>query len=273
MKLKHNKKRNTAFLFEVLAREIVKNTISNNLKRKDCTISLIKEYFSKNTALGKELRLYKALMESENMKPYVAEKLIQEAKISHAKINKASLFKEQSALISKINKRLSKDVFSNFVPNYKNMATIFQIFGDGTTVKARVLLESAILEQLTVNSIDNSREAKNVGNLALRNFVKKYNETYSGQFLEEQSALLNHYIMSFSDNGIDLKIFLNEEISRLKGVVNSAFKMEVIKADDEMGNKTKQVLNLLEGFKNKKIDKDVVGQILKIQGLAREITE
>jgi len=79
--------------------------------------------------------------------------------------------------------------------------------------------------------------------------------------------------MSFSDNGIDLKIFLNEEIPRLKRVVNSSFKMEVIKADDEMNNKTKQVLNLLEGFKNKKIDKDVVRQILKIQGLAREITE
>mgnify|MGYP004467903157 CR=1 FL=1 len=49
MKLKHNKKRNTAFLFEVLVRELTKSVIQ---KRSDYGIKvskIVKEHFGKGT--------------------------------------------------------------------------------------------------------------------------------------------------------------------------------------------------------------------------------
>jgi hypothetical protein len=33
-------------------------------------------------------------------------------------------------MISRINKELSKDVFTTFVPNYKNLATLQQVFNN-----------------------------------------------------------------------------------------------------------------------------------------------
>ena len=40
-----------------------------------------------------------------------------------------------------------------------------------------------------------------------------------------------------------------------------------------MTEKTKNVLNLIEEFKNKPLDKDMVNQILKIQNLVKEIQD
>ena len=38
-----------------------------------------------------------------------------------------------------------------------------------------------------------------------------------------------------------------------------------------MVNKTKEVLNIIEGFKKKNVDREVVSQVLKIQNLVKEI--
>ena len=83
--------------------------------------------------------------------------------------------------------------------------------------------------------------------------------------------MLQNYILSFSDNGVGLKVFLNEEIGRLKKVLSTSLKMNEIKQDEDMVEKTNRVLNILEEFKNKKINKDSLMQVLKIQELAREI--
>ena len=148
-KIKHNKKRNTAFLYETLVREIAKSVINKEPKRNDFIISVIKEHFTSGTELAKELELYKALTETKDLDLYTAEKLIQESKFAYKKINKKKLFIEQSKLISKINRNLSRDIFSNFVPNYKSLATISQIFNDNVSVKNKVLLEKEVLKRLT----------------------------------------------------------------------------------------------------------------------------
>ena len=47
--IKHNKKRNTAFLYETLVREIAKSVIDKQPERNNFIVSLIKEYFTKGT--------------------------------------------------------------------------------------------------------------------------------------------------------------------------------------------------------------------------------
>ena len=125
MRQRHNKKRNTAFLYEILVREAAKTVITKNFKRKAQIISLIKEHFGKETEMAKEIELYNTLRQSDKMEEYVAEKLIQEAKKEHEQLNHDRIFFEQSTLISKINKILSKNVFSNFIPNYKTFNRFF----------------------------------------------------------------------------------------------------------------------------------------------------
>ena len=61
MRQKHNKKRNTAFLYEILVREAAKTVISKDFKRKTQIVSLIKEHFDKETEMAKEIELYNTL--------------------------------------------------------------------------------------------------------------------------------------------------------------------------------------------------------------------
>jgi hypothetical protein len=68
----------------------------------------------------------------------------------------------------------------------------------------------------------------------------------------EQKQLLSKYILSSIDSGIELKIFLNEELGRVKNVLKKSIEFEKnIKEDKEMVEKTNEVLNLLESFRER----------------------
>jgi len=271
MKLKHNKKRNTAFIFEALVKELTKSVIKKNDTKKRQIAGIIKEHFKNDSILGQELRLYQAVVE-ENMfeSNGSADKVLQETKRQYDKLDKQQIFEEQSHLINKINKILSKEVFSNFVPNYKSLATVYQIFNQQMPPKSRVMLESTLVESIVHN-------AKNItcklpsDTFVFKNFVKKFNSEYSGKLFEEQRALLSNYITSFVDNGVDFKIFLNEELGRLKEQILQAKKLNEIEISPDMLQKTEKVFELVESFKQKQIDEKSIEKILKVQKLVREL--
>ena len=79
------------------------------------------------------------------------------------------------------------------------------------------------------------------------------------------------YILSFSDDKLGLKVYLNEEIGRLKEVINNSLGMEEVRKDSNMLESTKKVLARIEGYKNQEIDDSMIEQVLKIQRLAEEI--
>jgi len=270
MRLKHNKKRNTAFLYEILTREVVKSTLKKDINKRNNAIFLIKENFAKYTELRKELDLYKALLGTKNINIRTAEKLLYEVKKTHKNIDKQKLFIEQSTLINLINKNLSKRAFFNFVPNYKDLATISQIFDEDVAAKPRVILEESILKAMLDPAKREQIKENKVSNLTLKSFVSKFNETYDN-LLEEQRTLLNKYILSFLDNGVEFKMFLNEEISRVYESINSSLNLEEIKNDTSMKNKTKATLKIIDSFKENPINKSMLKQILKMQALAKEI--
>jgi hypothetical protein len=105
----------------------------------------------------------------------------------------------------------------------------------------------------------------------MKNFVKKFNERYDNSLQKEQRTLLSKYVLSFSDNGLAFKAYLNEEIDRLRTIVSGGLQKEEISQDAEMANKTKQVLSVLDGFATEKIDNTLLEKVLKIQALAQEI--
>ena len=271
MKLKHNKKRNTAFLYETLIRGLTKAIVEKNKELKDELVSILKEHFEKNSLLYKELKLYKTLCETYDLEPHVAEKLVYEIKREHLNIDKKQLFNEQSVLIKKINTLLSRSSFSNFLPNYKSLATVYQIFNEETPIKKRVLLENALVKKMASKFGEGELGIKPIDNIVYKSFVNRFNSEYSPKLLEEQKKLLNRYVSSFVDNGIELKIFLNEEISRLRQVTETSLNLKDVLDDKTMVEKTKKVLDILESFKKSKIDKKLVMQVLKIQSLAKEI--
>jgi len=272
---RHNKKRNTAFLYEALIREMTKAVVSKDDTTKQSIVHILKEFFAPRSVLSKELSLYQTLSDTDDLDPITAEKLVYQVREAHSSLNKKDIYNTQSRLIKKINTQLSPGVYNNFVPNYKSIATLSQLFGsDDNTydIKKGVILERQIVTNLTnKNKSSTEQEMKLIDNLVFATFVSKFNDTYSEGLLNEQRELLNRYILSFSDNGIDVKIYLNEEISRLQHALVSALNTEEIKSDSNMKESVTSVLAMIDEFKITPVDKELVEKVLKIQNVVHEI--
>jgi len=68
--MKHNKKRNTAFLYECLVKELTKAIIRNDNDLKIKITEVIKESFNKGTVLKKDLDIYNSLLEGTGQSEY-----------------------------------------------------------------------------------------------------------------------------------------------------------------------------------------------------------
>jgi hypothetical protein len=270
MRLKHNKKRNTAFVYEALVRELTKSAIKNDKNKMKIIKGIIKEHFAKDSSLKQELKVFKPLYETHGLERDLAEKMIIEAKIAYSKISKKEVFREQSSLIRVINKTLGTSVFANFVPNYKNLASIYSMFNDSIGIKDKVLLEGKVVEALTKEP--EKKETKDpIDNLVYKSFVKRFNERYQNKLNESQKTLLTKYVTSFVDGGLELKIIMNEEIGTLKEKIRSMESHSAVSSDKEMEAKTGKVLSLLESYRDKEIDIVMIEEVLKIQSLVEEL--
>ena len=268
-KIRHNKKRNTAFLYEALVRQLTKATIEKDENEKNTILSILKESFKKGTFLSRDLKLYQNILNTDAEEGRVAEKIIFESRIERSAIDNRLLFNEQSQLISRINKKLSQDVYSNFVPNYKDLATLYQIFNNPKVeAKERVLLEESIIRRMTLAS-DNSPEEQetmqHIDNIVYSSFINKFNKQY--EFLSErQKSLLKAYITSIGDE-LEMKIFMDEELGRLKEEIMKSGELEIFP------DQKTELIELIESYSEKDMcDSDLV-KILKIQQLLEESKE
>ena len=67
-----------------------------------------------------------------------------------------------------------------------------------------------------------------------------------------------------------IKIFLNEELGRLKNEVEQILSLDEVKEDSVIMEKTQEVLSVLDSFSDRNIDASAVKDILHIQSLVRE---
>lgn len=270
-KLKHNKKRNTAFLYESLVRELTRCVVNGDIQIRNKVITICKKFFNNSSPLYKELQLYTVLNESANLEQRFAERLVQEVAHMHSQLDQEQIFDEQTELIKTINKELSPNVFNNFIPDYKNIATIYQLFNSAAPVKERILLEQKMVDLLISKPEDaESSNLEPIDNIVFNTFVKKFNEKYNGTLLREQKELLTRYVMSGTDGGISLNLFLNEEITRLRNKLQEVLKTEEFINNKFLTDKTTKLFNKLDEFKKKPVDHGLLSDLLKIQNFIDE---
>tara|TARA_R100000808_G_scaffold23157_1_gene51039 strand:- start:446 stop:1282 length:837 start_codon:yes stop_codon:yes gene_type:complete len=270
MKNKHNKKRNTAFIYEALVKEATVAVLRNETDRKQKIVNLFRKHFKGDSLLYKELMCYRSLYENQGLNKQISEKIMKEAKIAQRLIDPDGLFKQQTELINDINKEVAPSVFNNYVPNYRTLATIAQIFSDKLSPKNSVILENQIIENMT-SETPAEVEDLDVDKLVVKNFVEKFNTKYSDALLEEQKELLSRYISSFSDNALELKMFLNEEIERLKASVAKAKNSAEFQSDETMLERADTILEKLDSFAQGTISDRTLITIMKTQKLVKEI--
>lgn len=269
MKAKHNKKRNTAFVYEALLKEAVASIIKKDFKESKKIVNLIRKHFGPGSLLRRDLECYRSLYENQSLDKMLGEKILKEANSAKKMISQDDLFIQQTEFIKDINKNVSPSVFNNFVPNYRTLATINKMFNTPSP-KEKVILENKIIENMSGTTEESM--VQDIDNFSYKVFVNKFNERYSDGLLKEQKELLGYYITSFVDNSIELKMFMNEELGRLKNVLNEALSKEEIKTDIEMKQKTLQVIERLNEFGTTEVMREkVLITVLKTQQLVREI--
>ena len=269
MKNKHNKKRNTAFVFEALAREATTAIIKGDQERKAKVVSIVRKHFTGDSLLRKDLECYRSLYENQNLDEATSKKILEAAMISKRLIDPDGLFKQQTEVINDINKDLSPATFNNFVPNYKSLATIAKMFNTNSP-KQTVMLESKIIQGMTGKTEKQTLDP--IDSLTFTTFTKKFNEKYGDSLLREQKELLNHYISSFSQDELETKIYLNRELGRLKQSLSEAVNVDEIANDPEMIKKTNAVKDRLETLsKETRLNESTLLTILKTQELVKEI--
>ena len=92
-KTKHSKIRNTGILFELLTRQITVDVLNND--KKGSAANILKEFFNKNTQLGKEYELYRVLTVENYKSETKANHLVDAVLSARVKLNDASLKREK----------------------------------------------------------------------------------------------------------------------------------------------------------------------------------
>jgi hypothetical protein len=266
MKFRHNKKRNTAFIYETLIVELSKASMSGDEERKKKTIVLLKEYFSKRTLLREDLDIYKSFENTSEMKGELLEKLVREAKDQFNSLDRKKIFVEQTSLINKINKSFGFSVWNNFVMDYKKIATINQTLNKTLNPKKQVLMEQK-LTNLLLHKEAEKKPFPNINNLAVKTFIERFNQEYNHSLGEDQKQLLEKYITSYKDDGIEFKIYLHEEIDRLKDVLS-----EMVNKDGApLAQKLQKVYGRMGKYNERKLDRQLITEVMQIQSLVKEI--
>ena len=125
-KMKHNKIKNTGILFELLTRQITVDLMESDSSK---AVDIVKKYFKNGTQLGKEYELYKILTETKYSTESRAEALIDAVMGSRKKLNNSTIKREKYNLIKEIRDCYGmKDFFNTKLPNYKVLASIYNIF-------------------------------------------------------------------------------------------------------------------------------------------------
>jgi len=269
VKNKHNKKRNTAFVFEALAREATVAIIKGDEETKAKVVSIVRKHFTGDSLLKKDLECYRSLYENQDIDEATSKKIVEAVMAAKRLIDPDGLFKQQTEVIKDINRELSPQTFNNFVPSYKSLATIAKMFNTNSP-KQSVMLEAKIVEGMISNTEVSKLEP--IDSITFVTFTKKFNQKYGDALLREQKELLNQYISSFSSEELEIKIYLNRELGRLKESLEKAADVEEVAADTDMINKTKLVKELLESLSSETtLTETNLLTILKTQELVKEI--
>lgn len=229
--IKHNKLRNTGILFELLARQVTADVIEN--KQNGVAVKLMREFFNSKKELGKELMLYRAFFNVQNLSEQKAFQLLRLVTEQRKNLDERALSTEKYLLIKEIKKNFDlKEFFSARIPSYKIYASIYKNFDAAvhgmteiSTIEELANSQFTIVEHLAgkvqtkeikeqneLSKIIRSQD-EDIRFLSYKILIERFNEKYKG-LDEAQKKLLQEYIYNIN-NTSKLKSYITTESTRL----------------------------------------------------------
>jgi|TARA_B100000902_G_scaffold376629_1_gene407925 hypothetical protein len=260
--VKHNKIKNTAILYELLSRQITVDVLNDT--KNSPAVKIFKEFFNKNTELGKEYELYRIITEKKYSQESYAVKLLEAVISSRQRLSNRRLNNEKYNLIKTIKENYNvKDFFNTRLPNFKVFASIYKVFGNSENENPVETTDSTItlVEHITSKPKNDKSKSKVMENLSEQDkdlrlltyqlLVDKFNSKYKS-LNESQKDLLKEYINNLSNTN-SLNEFVNSEIVKIK----STLKKYVVKVDDDITRiKLEEAINHIDTLVPSKVVKD-----------------
>ena len=230
--VKHNKIKNTGILYELLSRQITVDVINDKKNAK--SVKLFKEFFNKNTELGKEYELYSILLNKKYKNLTHASSLLEAVVKSRRKLSNRRLANEKYNLIKTIKENYDiKEFFNTRIPNFKVMASVYRVFQtevgkedfgplqktDSAITITEHITQSKQTRVKKQNLSEYSTQDKDLRLLSYQLLVDKFNKKYKS-LNENQKNLLKQYINNVSNTN-SLKEFIDTEVVKIKKALKS----------------------------------------------------
>ena len=277
MKVKHSKYKNTGILFELLTRQLTADTIAGNNPK---ALSIIKKYFSGDSTLLKEYKIYHTFVGKKFKEESNATMLIDTLIEAHGKLNKGQLRREKYNLIKEIKDTYDvNDFFKAKISNYKIMASIFNLLENKNASPLSIVNSKVtLLEHITGKTLDSkpkkdvvmedyAKYDKDTRLLTYKVLLEKFNNKYSG-LGENQKSLLKEYVNS-DTNSPALKSFIDKEIKMVKKTITGYSKKVEDKAVAVKLTETKNMIKPL--CKKSSVNDDNVINLLNYYELVNEL--
>ena len=227
MKVKHSKFKNTAILFELLVKQITHEVLSNSTK--NVSEKIIKEFFSSNKELAKELKLYNQIVKEKYSSINDAKLFLEEVANERIKLDENKLNREKYNLIKTIKESYDLDKFlSSNLQNYKLLASVYKVFETktlGRKVEIRDFIDSnnTILEHITNKRIavkpadalyeSFKQQSEDLRLLTYKLLIENFNKKYSN-LDDSQKGLLREFINNVTNTSTFPK-FIEEETKKV----------------------------------------------------------
>jgi hypothetical protein len=227
MKVKHSKFKNTAILFELLVKQITQEVLANS--NKNVSEKIIKEFFSSNKELAKELRLYNQIVKEKYTSVNDAKLFLEEVSNERTKLDENKLNREKYNLIKTIKESYDLDKFlSSNLQNYKLLASVYKVFEtktQGRKVEIRDFIDSnnTILEHITNKKIASKpadklyesfkQQSEDLRLLTYKLLIENFNKKYSN-LDDSQKGLLREFINNVTNTSTFPK-FIEEETKKV----------------------------------------------------------
>jgi len=231
MKIKHSKYRNTGLIYELLVKQIAADVLENKESK---AIKILKKYYSGNSTLAKEYKLYEFVVKNNAVNQSKAETIISTITEVSRKFNQKTLKKEKYDLISEIKSNYNLDeFFSMSVRDYKALASLYCLLeaqNNSDLVDPNFLVsnKTTLLEHLTSKKQNEedvkdslieeySKYDKDLKLLTFKILLEKFNSKYK-DLLPEQKYILKEFITSVNSSK-KLYNFVNQEFTKIAEAV------------------------------------------------------
>lgn len=281
MKVKHNKFRNTGLIYELLVKQVAADTLSS---KDSPAISILKKFYTGNTVLVKEFKLYDFILKNRGVSREKAETILSTITELSRKFNQSSLKKIKYNLIKEIKEHYNVDEFFSIkVRDYKPLAGLYCLMeaqNNSELVDPEIFVNNrlTLLEHLTsqMQNPDDvkdslieeySKYSKDLKLITYRILLEKFNQKYD-DLLPEQKNILREFINSMSST-TKLRNIVNSELETIKNKI-----LENLDKVDEIHKiKLNEIAKNMTPIPNsEKIGDDALVNIMLYHDLAHELS-